>query len=755
MPPFLLPPIISTSKQPTTAASTHGSKRLRLSMLLLLVAFSAHAQGPTVVRTFPDRNSTTAPPFVGVAVEFDQFLSDSLPTLQALSVFSHQSGGKRAGSPVVVNSRLGLLSNKLFRAGETAFATVTTGVQNRNLQNLAKPFVFQFNIATAPSSAVFRSRPDVPLGNLYGITVGDIDGDNDLDLLAANQVTTGTTSTVSVRLNAGDGTFTNGQEISGTGTGNVRLGDLNGDGTLDLIATDGVRLNYGGVFGEREAAGLGGHTLGDIDGDGDLDLLTEGTTTNSPTRSPVVRVRLNDGNANFSESQLVPVAANSANVVLGDVNNDGALDLIASSISNGSISVRLNDGLGTFASSGQQLSIATMQEGLLLGDVDADGDLDLAAVNSGSTVTILLNNGQGTFSESSYINLGSYSVFGKFGDVDGDGDLDLLAGGPPNSVSVRLNDGQGNFSGEQAVIVNDNPRTLAVGDLDNDGTLDFVTAASPSLSGGSASVRLNSRTEPLVVYKIKAGAGRVESTRGTFSGDQYFSPLPGNTFATNVAIEGTIDDELYQTERYGQGAVFSYALPLPNNQYLVTLHFAEIYWDTPGQRLFDVTAEGTKVLDDYDILRKVAPNTATTETFLVTVTDGELNLDFSALAADGGIDNPKLAALEVVVPPPGAVAQAPAKTAKQAAGVQALLEAYPNPFSTRTNLHWRIAETGFARLQVYNLFGQLVATPFEGRVEAGHDYKQLLAAKGLQPGTYICRLQLNGKNYTQRLVVSQ
>ena len=755
MPPFLLPPILSTFGQPASTASPACiNKRLQLSMVLLFAALGAQAQGPTVVRTFPDRNSTTAPQFVGVAVEFDQFLSDSLPTLQALSVFSQQSGGKRAGSPVVFNSRLGLLSNKYFRAGETAYATVTTGVQNRNLQNLAKPFVFQFNIATAPSSAVFRNRPDVPLGNLYGITVGDVDGDSDLDLLAANQVTTGTTSTVSVRLNAGDGTFTVGQEVSGTGTGNVLLGDLNGDGTLDMITSDGVRLNHGGLFGNREAAGLGGRTLGDIDGDGDLDLLTEGIT-NSPTSSPVVRVRLNDGNASFSEGQQVPVAANSANVVLGDVNNDGSLDLIASSISNGSVSVRLNNGLGTFASSGQQLSVATMQEGLLLGDVDADGDLDLAAVNSGSTVTILLNDGQGTFSVSSYINLGSYSVFGKFGDVDGDGDLDLLAGGPPNSVSVRLNDGHGNFTGEEAVIVTDNPRTLAVGDLDSDGTLDFITAASPSVSGGSASVRLNSRTEPLVVYKIKAGGGRVESTRGTFSADQYFSPLPGNTFATNAAIEGTIDDALYQTERYGQGAVFSYALPLPNNQYMVTLHFAEIYWDTPGQRLFDVTAEGTKVLDDYDILRKVAPNTATTETFLVTVTDGELNLDFSALAADGGIDNPKLAALEVVVPPPGGLAKTPSKIGKPATVAAALLEAYPNPFTTRTNLHWRIAETGYARLQVYNLFGQLLATPFEGTVEAGHDYKQLLTAKGLQPGTYICRLQLNGKSYTQRLVVSQ
>ena len=753
--PFLPPAVLATSGPVASTAHSKRSKCLKLAMLLLSAPVVAQAQGLVVARTMPARNVLTAPVYAGIAVEFNQFLSNSLPASQALAVFSRQSGGKRAGTTFSEGNRINFLPDARFRAGETVSATVTTAVQNTSQQHLAKPFVFEFTVATAPSSAVFRSRPDVPLGNPAGITVGDVDGDGDLDLLAANQGSTDATNTVSVRLNAGNGTFTAGQEVSGTGPGSVLLGDLNGDGTLDLITSDGVRLNNGGLFGDREAAGLGGRVLGDIDGDGDLDLLTEGATTNPPTRNPVVRVRLNDGHAGFSEGQLVPVATNSTNVVLGDVNNDGALDLIASGTSNGIVSVQLNDGLGTFASSGQQLRVATMQDGLLLGDVDADGDLDLAAVNSGSTVTILRNDGRGTFGVSSFVNLGSYSVFGKFGDVDGDGDLDLLAGGPPNSVSVRLNDGRGNFSGEAAVIVNDNPRAVAVGDLDSDGTLDFITVASSGGNGGSASVRLNSRTEPQVFYQIKAGGGRVETTRGSFLADQHFAPLPGNTFVTKAPIAGTIDDNLYQTERYGQGAVFSYALPVPNNQYLVTLHFAEIYWDTPGQRLFDVAAEGTKVLDDYDILRKVAPNTATTETFLVTVTDGVLNLDFSALAIDGGVDNPKLAALEVVVPPPGAVATAPASISKLAAAAPPLLEAYPNPFTTRTSVHWRIAEKGHARLQVHNLFGQVVATLYEGTVEAGQDYNYQLAAKGLQPGTYLCRLQLNGKSYSQRLVLGQ
>ncbi|UOQ68632.1 hypothetical protein [Hymenobacter volaticus] len=100
MPPSLLPSILSTFGHPaSTTRPARNNKRLQVSVVLLLTALGGYAQGPTVVRTFPDRNSSTAPQFVGVAVEFDQFLSDSLPTLQALSVFSQQSGGKRGGTP--------------------------------------------------------------------------------------------------------------------------------------------------------------------------------------------------------------------------------------------------------------------------------------------------------------------------------------------------------------------------------------------------------------------------------------------------------------------------------------------------------------------------------------------------------------------------------------------------------------------------------------------------------------------------------
>jgi len=150
--------------------------------------------------------------------------------------------------------------------------------------------------------------------------------------------------------------------------------------------------------------------------------------------------------------------------------------------------VRLGDGTGGFSTTRPDISVSTSPFGLNLGDADGDGDLDLFVTNTGSTVTVLLNDGQGNFSNPRSVNLGSYSVFAAVGDVDGDGDLDLLAGGFPNSVSLRLNDGLGNFTDGPNLGVGDSPRAIAIGDLDGDGTLDFATA-----NQSTASVRLNNQ----------------------------------------------------------------------------------------------------------------------------------------------------------------------------------------------------------------------------------------------------------------------
>ncbi len=163
-----------------------------------------------------------------------------------------------------------------------------------------------------------------------------------------------------------------------------------------------------------------------------------------------------------------------------------------------------------------------------------------------------------------------------------------------------------------------------------------------------------------VAFAVNAGGDEYTASDGTvYQADTNFDG--GSTYSTTEAIDGTQDDELYQTERYGGApgsAPLSYDVPVDNGEYEVTLHFAEIFQgvadsDSPdstgpedgtneNDRLFNVSIEGEQVLTDYDIFAEVGPLTATQESFTTEVTDGELNLDFAAT-----YDNAKVSAIEV------------------------------------------------------------------------------------------------------------
>ena len=227
---------------------------------------------------------------------------------------------------------------------------------------------------------------------------------------------------------------------------------------------------------------------------------------------------------------------------------------------------------------------------------------------------------------------------------------------------------------------------------------------------------------PVALYRINAGGPQVTNSLGTFAADTFGFPAPGNSYSTTNNIKGTAEGEMYQTERFGANNSFSYAFPLSNGHYTVVLHFAEIYWLGVGQRIFDVSIEGNKVLDDYDIVRKVDAFTATSETFPVTVTDGILNIDFSSLPADGGIDQPKVSAIEVLADSEGTEVKAgSAITARKAATTTEektitkinfnTLSAYPNPGN---NGHYTVSLSKQVEGKIFYTLLSLTGTRMSG-----------------------------------------
>jgi hypothetical protein len=217
--------------------------------------------------------------------------------------------------------------------------------------------------------------------------VGDFDGDGDQDIITASP---STPSAWRLHLNDGQAHFTS-SSMSDDYVFDLQAGDLNDDGTLDIVAIvyggtpamerGVVMVNNGhGVFEESSTFGVDATrslALGDLDGDGDLDLFA-GSWGAAGARNPADQVWLNDGRARFSAGDQ-PFAG-SVSIVLGDLDGDGDLDAVAGdhdpySVTPGAPSVLLwNDGRAHFTRSGQLGGNNFSQ--VRLGDLNGDGDLD-------------------------------------------------------------------------------------------------------------------------------------------------------------------------------------------------------------------------------------------------------------------------------------------------------------------------------------------------------------------------------------------
>ena len=375
--------------------------------------------------------------------------------------------------------------------GETVQYTLTQAATGSG-GALARPRVGQFTVA-AGGTGNGNFQPGSTCGAGYyprALTLADVDADGDLDFLTANYSPAGT---VSIRLNDGTGTFGGGQAVSvGNLPSMLKVGDLDGDGDLDLLtgntgnvsltSTVSIRLNDGtGTFSGSQEVPVGidpsGIALGDIDGDGDLDLLVANGGSSS------VGVYLNPGNGTFASSRTLVVEKFSKDIALGDADNDGDLDLFVPNGGSNVIALLLNDGNGLFGSS-RNIAINGVPGGLGLGDLDGDNDLDLVATNLyAGVVSVRFNNGNGDFGGDQEVSVGWRPATIALGDFDGDGDLDFLATNEnANTISARLNNGRGAFSAGLEIGA---ATGTAVGDVDGDGDLDFMTAdanANPAMS---------------------------------------------------------------------------------------------------------------------------------------------------------------------------------------------------------------------------------------------------------------------------------
>jgi hypothetical protein len=334
----------------------------------------------------------------------------------------------------------------------------------------------------SPSGGVSFVDSGQSLGDMRSnaVALGDLDGDGDLDVLIANQEMS------KLWLNNGAAIFTDsGQNLDSIAA--LELGDLDLDGDLDVFSVGGsvkIWFNDGaGVFTEtkvddQECSGV---ALGDIDTDGDMDAFI--TRIAHPNQ-----VWFNDGQGAFVKSdQLIggnqDIYDFSLGVLLADLAGDGDLDAFEVNY-NGYHRVWLNDGAGIFTKSDQSLNVREHSHGIALGDLDADGDLDaFVSVTGTMAFRVWFNDGEGNFIDSGQQFPSSNAQAVALGDLDGDGDLDAFMAHSGTSDAgygntVWLNDSLGNFYDSGLRLRHEYSLDIALGDLDGDGNLDALVVNS-------------------------------------------------------------------------------------------------------------------------------------------------------------------------------------------------------------------------------------------------------------------------------------
>ena len=330
------------------------------------------------------------------------------------------------------------------------------------------------------------------------IKLGDMDGDGDLDIVLSHGDGFIIDDAISVQKNDGTGNFTNATEytISATPIG-LDVGDIDGDDDLDVVTANSndtaiVLLNNGtGGLGNATVYETGDMNAGwnsngllrlsDLDMDGNLDIVTVNNDDDT------ISVLLGNGNGTFQEATDYSAGRGPDSVFIGDVDDDGDPDLVLSGKS--TVSLLWNNGIGEFASMMEyRVTLAETDYNsplsITLGDVDGDDapDIITAYSSAGSgdadnTVLVLHNNGNGWFGSARDHSVGDTPLDVETGDVDGDEDLDIVTANRDNdTVSILENNGAGGFGPEKNFTVDSNPYMVRMGYLDDDDNLDIVTA---------------------------------------------------------------------------------------------------------------------------------------------------------------------------------------------------------------------------------------------------------------------------------------
>jgi probable HAF family extracellular repeat protein len=345
------------------------------------------------------------------------------------------------------------------------------------------------------NAQVFSPPNTYPSGGTkpHSVASGDFNHDGNADLAVVND-----DNTVSVRLGDGKGAF-GPEHIYSVGQGtfliSIATGDFNKDGNLDLAITVSLVGTSGGTVALLLGNGDGTFrspvyvqtgisplsiAAADLNGDDNDDLFVGGNGNSA--------VLLGNGDGTFRPPVTIStgIIGIAFGVAIGDVNNDGHPDLVATNFIDNTVGVLLGNGDGTFQQAMEYPvgagGCCAYPEAVALGDFNHDGKLDLAVGDFGdNSLNVLLGNGDGTFQPAVVyfggIGIGSLQAV----DLNGDGILDLVATSfNGDGVTINLGNGDGTFTFGPDFVTGLSPTSVIVADFHRHGIPDMAVTNSAS-----------------------------------------------------------------------------------------------------------------------------------------------------------------------------------------------------------------------------------------------------------------------------------